>query len=403
MAGWWCQNIHEDVRHPRLHAVPIGLPNTRMSWHPGGVPYLYAHIPGDANLRWHLCSAHMLAEAWLSSRGASGTATPNSFDLTEEARIAASLPAPLRKLMYAAFHIGTKPPVREAAAAAIVNFTAWVTYEVNFKDGSRPERLGGDPGPAYEALRGRILQTSPFAACRNASLLQPPSLGDVVELFPEAQARYKLRSDWLDYMLLLVRHPFALAPEGNGHSTYRFWESLYAGTIPTTMRMRNDMDDMVAHLPALLLDRAWSSLSPQLLVCYLVQAAAVYFQESGPTSRDVDDWDVARLGQQVDGNSGAVNSTAAEQPLDSDQRATAWANYTSHLRACAAVFAAANVTTPGASHFAGGASSDAARFDFSSLSLELWWERLSAAAGAGVNITALSERYDYDDDVIDFW
>lgn len=56
-----------------------------------------------------------------------------------------------------------------------------------------------------------------------------------------------------EYANELSRHVFALCPPGNGIDTHRFWEALYAGTIPLVQR--NKALEPFADLPILMVDR----------------------------------------------------------------------------------------------------------------------------------------------------
>ncbi len=55
-----------------------------------------------------------------------------------------------------------------------------------------------------------------------------------------------------EYAIELARHRFALCPPGNGIDTHRFWEALYAGTIPVVQK--NPALESFADLPILFVD-----------------------------------------------------------------------------------------------------------------------------------------------------
>jgi len=66
--------------------------------------------------------------------------------------------------------------------------------------------------------------------------------------------------NWINEVL---EHKYVLCPRGNGIDTHRFWETLYLGRIPITLRNHNTR--FYEKLPVLLVDD-WSEITEELLI-----------------------------------------------------------------------------------------------------------------------------------------
>lgn len=65
------------------------------------------------------------------------------------------------------------------------------------------------------------------------------------------------------YINILSIHKFSICPEGNGLDTHRFWESLYCGTIPITLR--NNLTEQISlDFPCILLN-SWDEFDINII------------------------------------------------------------------------------------------------------------------------------------------
>jgi hypothetical protein len=187
----------------------------------------------------------------------------------------------------------------------------------------------------------------------------------------------KVPPHWLPSLRALTRHPFVLAPEGNGVSTLRVWETMYAGSIPVMLELDNEIDDLYATLPAFVVrGRSWAAASPQRLVCHLLLAAEAYLLPLAPLAAG-HGGDTAAATDATDGGTEAGVADAA-----------AGAVLRRHLRACADSLAMTRANATAAGHF-----------DFRPLTLQHWWGVLADAVGVQLRYNeGLSARFRYDAD-----
>jgi hypothetical protein len=188
---------------------------------------------------------------------------------------------------------------------------------------------------------------------------------------------------WLPSLRALTRHPFVLpvAPEGNGVSTLRVWETMYAGSIPVMLELDNEIDDLYATLPAFVVrGRSWAAASPQRLVCHLLLLAAEAYLLPLALPAGGHGGDVADTEDATDATDGGTEAGIAD--------VAAGAMLRRHLRACADKLAMARANATAAGHF-----------DFRPLTLQHWWGVLADAVGVQLRYNeGLSARFRYDAD-----
>ena len=62
---------------------------------------------------------------------------------------------------------------------------------------------------------------------------------------------------------LIAQHAFVATPSSHGQDTYRFWETLYLGSVP--VMLHGPLDKLYEHFPCVLLDH-WHISEEELLV-----------------------------------------------------------------------------------------------------------------------------------------
>ena len=71
-------------------------------------------------------------------------------------------------------------------------------------------------------------------------------------------------TNYSNYLNILQEYKFAFCPEGNGIDTHRFWECIYLGVIPISLK--NIMvEELQKDLPILILDK-WEDFDPEKVI-----------------------------------------------------------------------------------------------------------------------------------------
>jgi hypothetical protein len=177
---------------------------------------------------------------------------------------------PAAPLLYMNFRTETNEGVRAPARAAFGG-RAWVTDNVNAGDAVDVRLPGGGLPelPLEASLRAlwrnhSAITAAPWfrALCGLAPVI-PRGLDPA--LVPElALPGYPL------FLKAAATAPYVLAPEGNGVSTHRAWEVMYAGAIAVVKEVGGMTDAQYRGLPAMMV-REWGEVTPRALACYSVE------------------------------------------------------------------------------------------------------------------------------------
>jgi hypothetical protein len=254
-------NIPPDVVDGRLVAIPLGV---ERSISPRGMyPAMYLHQRTGYNLAAKLCWAPFLAADVASMKVRDGYAR--------------------FPLLYMNYNSATNSGVRDAARRAFGG-KSWVVDHVN---------AGSDVQLVLpHGISELAMETTLQALWRSrAGLARAPWFSAECGTFPHmpqgidpAFVAESTLPGYPVYLKHMATVPFVLAPEGNGISTHRAWEILYAGGMPVVRRVSPIMDAQFAGLPVLLVGE-WAEVTPELLCCFALELLARslgVFESYGP-------------------------------------------------------------------------------------------------------------------------
>lgn len=245
--GMFAINVPRSVApNRRVLGIPLGVERTISPR--GRFPGLYTNQHTGFNLAAKLCWAPVLAAELFALGG--------------------SLPLPL---LYMNFRTETNAGVRSAARRAFEG-QSWVVDHVDAGDavdlrlpssGFSETRVESALRAAWRRHAANVTSAPWFTAACGAAPLLPRGLD------PSLVGELGLPGYPL-FLKFMASAPFVLAPEGNGVSTHRAWETLYVGGLPVIREVNAATDDQYRGLPVMLVSD-WSEVTPTALVCFALE------------------------------------------------------------------------------------------------------------------------------------
>ena len=249
LLGFFSINIPRHVPpSARLHGVPLGVERTisPRGMHPG----MYTNQRTGWNLAAKLCWMPVLA-----------------------ADVAAGGKGDAPRLLYMNFRTETNPGVRDATNREFSGKT-WVTNHVNAGDAVDLVPPGGGVKEAELEASLRTLWEKHRSVTAAPWFRELCGSGPVLPrgLDPALVSELALPGYPL-FLKAMASSPFVLAPEGNGVSTHRAWETLYVGTFAVIQEVNAMCDAQYRGLPVMLV-KEWAEVTPESLTCFGVELFA---------------------------------------------------------------------------------------------------------------------------------